>query len=317
MGAFKGSPGIGGRFAFRTLCLTALIAAATARPCPGAEDRAADTGPGRRLVVWVLSDIQPARPSERRHFETAVKDAADHLGGIHFALAAGDMLHRSSHAGDWDWFLRTRERAGVPLWFEIAGNHEARNLPYYRERTGKPLHYAVSAGNVLVLCMSNEARGAPTIISDGTFRWWKRMVEQNQEKIIVTMTHATPRRSGLAYTIFPSMIMRDSDRFFNVLKKHRVDLWISGHAHQPYYFGGKNSTPSGLRGTLFVNASSVKEDFPFDPIESRVLYFNAGSRTVLVRTRDHGKSAFVKSQDIEHTLGRPFAWDGSPPRMLP
>jgi hypothetical protein len=51
--------------------------------------------------------------------------------------------------------------------------------------------YTVEKGNILFIFMSNEDKGKATVISDETFKWWKNLVINNQDKIIVTITHAT------------------------------------------------------------------------------------------------------------------------------
>ena len=276
---------------------------------------AGGTAAGERMAVWVHSDIQPEDVSERRHFETALLDVKNNLPGTFIAVAAGDMVHQSSRADTWEWLLKVRGSAGIPHWYEIAGNHEARNFQAYSSYVRKPLYYSVTVGNLVMLMMSDEDRGPDTGISPLTFEWWKDRVVRNRDRIIVTVTHAALDGSGHPGTLFPSMVIRDSRRFEDVLKKYRVDLWLSGHTHQPYYLWGKNRVVRGMNGTLFVNVASIRRDFIFDPIESRMLYFETGSPFVLVRTRDHGKKKFVKGADIRHRLGRPFLWDGSPPLL--
>lgn len=271
--------------------------------------------PSGHLAVWVHSDIQPEDVSERWHFETALLDMRKNLPGTFMAVAAGDMVHQSSRADTWEWLLKARGSAGISHWYEIAGNHEARNFQAYSSYVRKPLYYSVTVGNLVMLLMSDEDRGPDTGISPLTFEWWRDRVVRNQDRIIVTVTHAALDGSGHPGTLFPSMVIRDSRRFEDVLKKYRVDLWLSGHTHQPYYIPGKNRVVRGMNGTLFVNVASIRRDFIFDPIESRMLYFENGSPSVLVRTRDHGKKKFVKGSDIRHRLGRPFLWDSSPPLL--
>ncbi len=267
------------------------------------------------LIIWAHSDIQPRNLSERRHYETALRDIQKNIPHTLIAVVAGDMVESSVGTDYYDWFLRVRRRAGIPYWYEIAGNHEARSPGVYERYIGKPPYYSVTVGNILMLFMSDEDRDAPTYISPMTFEWWKKKVMENRDGIIITVTHASLKESGLLQAVFPSMIIKDSGRFADVLKKYRVDLWICGHSHQPYYLPGKNHVSRELNGTLFVDVASIRRDFPLDPIESRVLFFEKGSRHVLIRTRDHRKNIYIKELDIRHRLGRSFNWDGSPPRM--
>lgn len=274
------------------------------------------SGTESTLVMWVHSDIQPHTPSQYWHYETAVKDMARHLTGVTMAIVAGDIVQFSKSPQDYEWFLKTREGARVPYWFEIAGNHDAKDFPTFQKYFTRPLHYAVTVGNILIVLMSDEQNSPDTDISPLTFEWWKNLVVNNQDRILITVTHAHLKESNLAASSIYTMIIKDGERFAEVLKKYRVDVWISGHTHMPYYVPGRTNAVPELNGTLFMDVASIKKDFFLDTIDSRILIFERGSNVMKMRVRDHEKHQFVQGLDVNHPLGRAFDWDGSPPVVL-
>ncbi|HNU92936.1 MAG TPA: metallophosphoesterase [Spirochaetota bacterium] len=266
--------------------------------------------------IWAHSDIQPVNESEFFHYETAVLDVAQNLPGLNAAIVAGDIVYAQKDADRYyRWFLETRKNAGIPYWFEIAGNHEARDLGAYLRAIGKPLHYAVSMGNMLIILMSDEKRTPQTEISQATFLWWRDLVMRNQDKIILTVSHAAPAKSGLPASMFPTMRLASSKRFEEVMKRYYVDLWISGHNHIASSISPKFSRPVAFPRTLFVEVASIHLT-ALSGIESYVLEFQEGSRECRVLTRDHQSRRFVASRSVNHTLRTGFRRGTGEPLIL-
>jgi hypothetical protein len=274
-------------------------------------------GGTRRLIVWAHSDIQPRDPVEMVHYQIAVRDVSDFLPGVDAAVVAGDIVHsrKSAHVY-WEWFLRTRETAGIPYWFEIAGNHDANDLSAYRRHVRKPLHYAVRIGNAVFILMSDERHGSITDISDPVFRWWRRLVLENRHCVLVTVTHGGLAQSGLLSTVNPTMTIRGSGRFAMALKEHPVDLWISGHSHLPGFLEGKRSRTWAFPETVFLDVSSIRKD-RLGSIESWFLILENGSRKAIVVRRDHLSHRFSRTPALRFSVRTAFSWDGSPPEMVP
>jgi len=268
--------------------------------------------------IWAHSDIQPVDESEFFHYETAVDDVARNLPGLNMAIVAGDIVYAKKDASRfYEWFLETRKKAGIPYWFEIAGNHEARDLGAYLEAVGRPLHYAVTVGNMLIILMSDEKRTPQTEISHSTFRWWWDLVMENQDKILVTVSHAAPAGSGLPASMFPTMRIAASARFEEVMKRYPVDLWISGHNHVASSVSAKFSRPRAFPRTLFVEVASIHLT-ALSGIESYVLEFREGSEECRVLTRDHQSRRFVPRRYVNHTLRAHFSrGSGEPLIILP
>lgn len=266
------------------------------------------------LVLWALSDIQPKNSSQRWHLEKAIEDINKNISGVAAAIVAGDIVHHRESKDDFLWYLAARSKSKVTQWFEIAGNHDMKDEKHYRQYIGEKLHYSVTVGNILMLFMSDEDRFPAQKISDATFRWWKNKVEKNQHRIIITVTHAYLKESGLFGYPIPSRNIAGSERFASVLKKNRVALWICGHTHLPGFIWERYTSPPSYRGTTFINVSAIRKSM-FNNIESNLIYFSKGKDQALIRRRDHENGRFVRSLEITVPLGRPFVWDGTPPKL--
>jgi hypothetical protein len=134
--------------------------------------------------------------------------------------------------------------------------------------------------------ISNERPGKQTYISDETFQWWEDLVINNQDKIIITVTHGALEGSGIAASHLERLVIKDSERFSNVLKKYKVDIWISGHSHFPGWFPKMYLTNKNFGGTTFVDLGAIRKDF-LTGSESRIFYFQPGSSIALMKTRNH------------------------------
>ncbi len=283
----------------------------------GTYDQITNSGGGHDvyLRIWAHSDIQPRSLEEKSHYETAVADIAARVPGIRMAIVAGDLVHRREGASEYHrWLADLRRGSKIPFWFEIAGNHDQNDIAAYYKYTGKPLHYAIAVGNILIILMSDEIRSAVTDISDGAFEWWRGLVVENQARILVTVTHGALQGSGLPSTINPTMRIAGSHRFFEVLRTHPVDLWISGHSHLPSLFAGKIARPHGIR-TLFVDVSSIHKS-RFSPIESSVLAIRTGSDRMNIMLRDHEAGRFIRSRSAVVRLRTRLEWDGADPKIV-
>ena len=268
-----------------------------------------------RLVIWMLSDIQPKTISARKDFEHALADVAAHVPGIDVALIAGDLLMSRSTAEDFEWFIQTQNRAAIPAWFELAGNHDLRNQKLFRQYFPKPAHYAVSVGNVLILMLSDETPSPETNISTPAFEWWKSQVLAHPDRIILTVTHAPLRHSGLFTATVANRRIENSQPFEEVLPQARVTLWASGHSHLPQKFYRTAHVNPKLGGTCFLNVSAIRKETWIDS-QSRILIFTEGSRTLWIRSRNHTTAAFNPNLDVALTLDRPFQGDGAGARIV-
>lgn len=296
---------------FLVVAVLMVAGCALVETAPYPEDSDTDK---RVLTIWALSDIHPRFKSERKYFEETVDDA-NTLGPVEVGIIAGDLLKSRSRDEAFDWFLETRSRSTVQNWFEIAGNHDARSQPLFQHFFPNPPYYAVSIGNILILMLSDVSKKSRTDISDAGFAWWKKMVEENQDKIIITVTHAQLAESELFSSFLSSRVIAGSERFADVLKEKRVALWLSGHSHLPHGLSGTIAVNKNLNDTCFINVSSISRDSLLDS-QSRFLLFTQGERKIWIRSRNHSKKQFESRLNIPLFMQKPFEWDGSGPKLI-
>ena len=270
------------------------------------------------FVLWAFADIQPRNRTEEKSFENAVSDIEKNNIYISAAIAGGDMVQMSSSSDpdkQWQWFYDSIRPLNIKHLYEIIGNHDARNIPAYFRYTGKPLHYSVRFGNLIIILLSDEKNSSGTDISDKAFFWWKDVVESNQDKIIITVTHSHLGGTGFAYNFPRYRNVMNSERFTEVLRKNRVDFWLFGHTHVPYILKGKERKLPQLNNTLFINIAAIREDYFLSSSESRFFYFQPGSENVIIKTRDHGKNKFVDSIELKVKLKYKFVYNGEEPEI--
>ena len=243
------------------------------------------------FIIWSHSDIQPRSDSEKIHYETAVSDVINNFSSIDIALFAGDIVQKSEFEKIFNWYLKTRAKAPVKEWFDIAGNHEWRAIELYKKIINEKLYYSIERGNILILMMSNEQKGRKTVLSDETFSWWAENVKKNQDKIIITVTHGALPGSGLAAARLDRLSIDKPERFQEILKKYRVDIWISGHSHFPGWLPGTVITNNNLGGTTFIDNGAIRDDF-MTTVESRFIFLKEGSNSALLKTRVHNSGRF-------------------------
>jgi hypothetical protein len=226
-------------------------------------------------------------------------------------------------------------------WIDPTGEHtefsrvDATKRPFPIDGTWE--HYSFRAGNLLFLMMSdiNEPTqkvgrgtlgGNPGgVVSGDTFRWWKRMVEENRSSIIISAHHyvlkdttvasgewqgmqkdenggwktgyhgyfpeGTPQGASFLYWVDSKP---DSGAFENVLSAApaAVDLWLGAHTHTnpDDTYGGKSHIEQRW-GTTFINVSGLTRYHtrPENTIpRSWLLTFTDGSDQLLAQCYLHG-----------------------------
>lgn len=255
--------------------------------------------------VWALADTQTFKPSHRRAFENAVSDMNRSTRNVHMAIVAGDIVDYASEEV-FDWYIGAREKSYIKLWKEIAGNHDRKpdGGALFREKIGV-FHQTFLRGNILFIFLSDEDRSKPTVISDRMFEWWRETVENNRDKIIVTVTHAPIEESFILLSGQRARQIARSERFAETLKKEKVDLWLSGHLHIPHFFPSTVTKKENLNGTVFVHISSIRPDIGgFKHPESRFLAFYCGTNKVSVFSRNHKKRKWQNRHAKHLTLSK-------------
>ncbi len=266
------------------------------------------------LTVWALADIQPTNRGHEEAFEFAITEMNDNVPNIDLAIVAGDIVNETTEE-TFDWYLQTRNTSYIEEWYEIIGNHDLKTDmgKLFREKLREEVNYSILKGNILFIFMSDSERGKPTEISDETFTWWKNLVINNQDKIIVVTTHAPLEDSGIPFSSFRDRQVINSERFTNVLKEYQVDLWLSGHLHLPHSIMNNIVEKDKFEGTIFVHISSIRPELiGIKESESRVLTFACGSDQVLIRSRNHEDGVFVPNHDRVFQLSKKYICNSEP-----
>jgi hypothetical protein len=226
-------------------------------------------------------------------------------------------------------------------WVDPTGEHtrfsgvHASKRPFPIEGTWE--HYSFRAGNLVFLMMSdiNEPSqkvgrgtlgGNPAgVVSGETFRWWKKMVDENRSSIIVSAHHyvlknttvasgdwegmrrnadgaweswyhgyyeqGTPQGASYLYWVDSK---QDSHSFEDFLAENpsRVALWLGGHTHtNPDDTHGGKSHMEQRWGTTFINVAGLTRYHgpPENGVpRSWLLTFTEGSDEVSARCFLHG-----------------------------
>lgn len=268
--------------------------------------------PKNSLRIWALSDIQPKKRKQRKEFEMAIQDINQNVPGIDFAIVAGDILQEVSEEG-FDWYIRTRNLSYIKEWYEIMGNHDLNpdDGKLYRKKIREDFHYSIQKGNILFIFMSDEVKSSATDISDETFNWWRDLVVNNRDKIIVTVTHAPLEASKIPFSTLSRRQITDSKRFTDVLKNYRVDIWLSAHLHVPEWFPNDINRVKKYNGTIFINVAGIRtEALGLKQSESWIITFVCGSDNVLVRSRNHTQEAYNNDLDVVFNLSKEYKCEG-------
>jgi hypothetical protein len=230
-------------------------------------------------------------------------------------------------------------------WIDPTGEHtqfsrvDAKKRPFPIDGTWE--RYSFRVGNLLFLMMSdiNEPTqklgrgplgGNPAgVVSGETFRWWKKMVEDNPSSIIVTAHHYVLKNTTVASGEWEGITLdeksgwftgyhgyypqgsphcasylcwvdskQDSHAFEDVLAEvpGRVDFWLGGHTHTAPddTYGGKSHIERRW-GTVFMNVAALTKYQTAAGTgipRSWLLTFTDGSDEVKVQCYLHGEEYY-------------------------
>ncbi len=256
--------------------------------------------------VWALADIQPRNSKERKAFTTAVEDINKNIKDIQFSIVAGDIVNTTDEE-TFDWYVTEKNKSYIKTWYEIIGNHDLKSDrgKLFKEKLREDLNYNVCYGNMLFIFLSDELRGKPTDVTDEVFEWWKKLVIENQEKIITVVSHAPLEGSKIPFSDHEDRKIVESERFQKVLKEYKVDLWLSGHLHLPNEFTNTINRNNKFDNTLFVHISSIRPEFlGLKHSQSRILEFICGEDIVRIKSRDHKSGKWNKEIENDYKLSK-------------
>lgn len=280
-------------------------------------------------------------------------NAAKKHGREHFYNVAGN--HDASNADEpsMGWFRKWIDPTGENT--EFSGV-DANKRPYKVEGTWE--RYSFRVGNLLFLMMSDRNDGGPPVgrdkrggypagaVTGETFAWWKKMVEQNRDRIIISAHHHMLRETTVAsgpwegfrktpkgkyhshyHGYFPKGGPKgasylywvdgkaDAQAFERYLAEHpgAIDLWLGGHTHSnPDDNHGGRTHIQRKWGVNFINVAGLTRHhgrLTSMPL-SRLLTFTEASKQVRVQcylhTSQHAPQGWYGKAERTIPLGKPF-----------
>jgi hypothetical protein len=232
----------------------------------------------------------------------------------------GDMVDEGeddNEVGSYDFvdYINALKESKLPRHkvFHIAGNHEFNRNAVGTDELSSGLteydtwfpkrNYHTLQGNILTIFMSSENYTVGTAINNATFEWWEKLVRENQDKIIITVTHA-PLYDTTSYSTNASFHIKDSERFIDVLDEAGInhDIWLHGHNAYNISQGFLDSVEK--HGTWHMNVGLHIKTSIFEgwDVHSRFLYFTQGSTTCTVKMRNHVDGEWKDSKELTVTL---------------
>jgi len=291
-----------------------------------------DDAEGRKVV----RQFAALRKHRREHFYCLV--------GNHDASGAGEPCQ-------W-WFRKWIDPTGEHT--EHSGVHPARR-PYPLEGTWE--RYSVRVGNLLLLMMGDRNDGGPPVgrgpkggypagaVSQATFEWWHKKVEEHPYSIIVSAHHhmlkettvasgewegfrkdKAGRWRGVYHGYFPQGAPKGASYLYFVGGKpdaqafehyladspRAIDLWLGGHTHtNPDDRHGGRSHVETRWGVHFVNVAALSRHHGSRNVPmSRLLTFTDGSDKVRVQcylhTSQHAPQGWYAKAERTLELTKPF-----------
>jgi len=284
----------------------------------------------------VIHQFAAARKHRREQFYT--------IAGNHDASGPGEECQ-------W-WFRKWLDPEGKNT--RISGVDASRR-PYPIDGTWE--RYSFRVGNILFLMMSDRNDGGPPAgrgqrggypagaVTKETFKWWKRMIEENPDSIIISAHHHMLKETTVAsgpwegfrkkpdggwtnayHGYFPKGAPEgasylyfvddkpDAQAFEGYLAEHpgAIDIWLGGHTHtNPDDRAGGRSHIETRWGVHFVNVAALtRRHGPLSVPMSRLLVFTDGGDQVLVKcylhTSDYKAQGWYAPAERALRLSRPF-----------
>ncbi len=247
-------------------------------------------------------------------------------------------------------------------WLDPTGEHSEHSRVDPRNRphpvTGTWERYSFQVGNMLVLMMSDINEPTQTIgrgplggnpggvVSAETFDWWRRKVESNQDKIIVSAHHyllkettvasgewegvrrdpsgkwvshyhgykerGTPKGASYLYWVGSRP---DAQAFERYLERHpgAIDIWLGGHTHtSPDDTYGGRSHVERKWGVWFVNVSALSQRHARKTTLPMSRVWSISGSEALVRcylhTSQYAPQGWYRKAERRLDLAKSFSW---------
>lgn len=263
-------------------------------------------GTNRTRKVWVISDLHCGLVEGGKDgvewFAAACDDMRRNHPDIAWAITLGDISHDADEQEIRN-YLQTRGSSGIPTWHEIAGNHEYHKgrADHYTKLVRSTDPYAVIDGNLAWFFLSDEKAGVPGELSPQSCDWLERELANHKGKNLIVCSHQGVKDTTSG-TQKPDRQLHPTDRIADLIARHGIALWMSGHDHHSPY------TPKHIArvgNTTYINVASLSHAYKTGSSESFLLEFTSGTTQVLARRRRHDTGSFVPEFEVTIPLKHP------------
>lgn len=320
------------------------------------EEGGSEGGPPFEWDVAVhLGDLSgsqtPPDDEEGREVVRQLSAGVDHDREQIYNLLGNHDASGSEEACQW-WFRKWVDPLGTS---QAYSGIDPSRRPYTIE--GSWERYSFRIGNVLFLMMGDRNDVGPPVgrghrggypagaVTGETFQWWREMVEENRDAIIISAHHHMLKETTVAsgpwegfrkdengqwvshyHGYFPDGAPEgasylyfvddepDAQAFEGYLSEHpgAIDLWLGGHTHtHPDDRTGGRSHVERKWDVGFVNVSALSKHHGSQNVPmSRLLTFEDGSDEVRVQcylhTSDYAPQGWYPSAERKLRLSKAF-----------
>lgn len=256
--------------------------------------------------IWLWSDAHISRDVGGKDgsawLQMAIDDTVKALPQPAYTLVLGDLTHGGSeehlaaYAG-----IRSKAQTKHKMkpWYEIVGNHDWKGVEagHYAKLVRPERSYCLEDGNLLWILISAERAWSRGIISGKKQAWMEKIIGANQDKNIIVCSHQTVANT-VRYTnpkgkYDIGRILQPVDWIRKLLRKYRIDAWLSGHEHRSRR---DHNMIRRVGHTTFINIASVSHVYNTKASHSFMMTLSPGAREIKARCREHDTQRFLQQR---------------------
>lgn len=273
--------------------------------------------PGWRRV-WAMSDPHVGlggRGNDGRDgadwLRLCLDDLRENVGDVDYVAALGDLTHHAGPEDELREYVRVRRASHIPVWYEMAGNHDYAAIPSGRwaKHIGSPPRYTVLDGTLAWFFVSAERGKSDGLITAPTEEWLVKAIRRHQDTHNIVVCSHQAVRGTVSGSRDESASLNDPWRVERILRSVRIDLWLCGHIH-----AGRRTAGYAREGAYrtYVNVASAGHAYGTRACNGYVLDMAEGGNEMRCRCRDHGRGQYVKNQEVRVTFPHELRFSARP-----
>ncbi len=180
---------------------------------------------GASTKIAFISDLHLGHTGEPALFDAAIADI-DALGDIGYIFTLGDISNNDASA-DYDTYIASRATSLVPVWKELAGNHD--DTASFESKLGyASRYYSYTVGNLVFIFLGDEGN---YVLSAGAQTFLSNTLSSNQDKDIIILSHEGRYDTSINTTYISGGYLGPEPQISNIVEAYNWDAWFSGHNH--------------------------------------------------------------------------------------